>query len=253
MVVQEDGQVVAREYLEEGFERVSIAAPMIAARAQPGQLIALRSAMQMYDPLVRSPMAIAQAEPGLIIVVRRVEEDSLRLHIGDPVDILGPVGAGWNITEHMRNILLVGSMTHIGALLFLASVASARACNVTLVLGDLSDGTRLPAGMLPAAIEYEFAHGPDATTAALELVQPALLRWADALFTTLPLTAYPMLSSLIRSTRVRWERGFAFGLLVPPMACFVGICDSCLVPDASHTWRACVDGPQCDVRDFVRV
>jgi hypothetical protein len=96
------------------------------------------------------------------------------------------------------------------------------------------------------------AREENAARAALDLLDDSLLRWADALYTTLPLAVYPGLAPRIRAVRVRWEPGFAQGLIAPPMACFVGICDVCVVAEARRSWRACVDGPACDLRDFVR-
>jgi hypothetical protein len=147
---------------------------------------------------------------------------------------------------------LIGPEPDVGALLWLASAASARSVNVALLVGASADRPVLPPALLPAAVEYQFARGPDAASAALELLDDSLLRWADAIYTTLPLAVYPALAQRIRNTRMHWTPGFAQGLIVPPMACFTGICDVCLVPEARRTWRACVDGPQCDLRDFVR-
>lgn len=252
-MIQEAGLVVAHDEIE-GFERLIISAPTFAHRARPGHFVALRRDVQIHDPLLRIPLAIAEAEAerGTIVAVRRMD-DRPALRVGDSIDLLGPLGSGWTLSDQMRNLLLIGTTEHVGALLFLARSATKRACNVTLLIGDHDAGTPLPATMLPATVEYEFARGPDAATAVLELVQPALMRWADALFTTLPVDAYSALAARIQATRLRWERGFAQGILLPPMACYLGICDSCLVPEARRPWRACVDGPQCDVRDFVRV
>jgi hypothetical protein len=165
------------------------------------------------------------------------------------VDVLGPLGKGWTLEPWQRNVLMIGTEAEIGALLFLAASAPGR--NVTLILGAAEERDPLPASLLAPSVEYQRGRGPDAAEAALDLLDDALLRWADVIFTTHPPEAYPSLARRIRATRLRWERGFAQGLLLAPMACFVGICDTCLVTEARAPWRACVDGPQCDVRDFV--
>ncbi len=109
-----------------------------------------------------------------------------------------------------------------------------------------------PTALIPPAVEYQFARGVEPARALLELVDADLMRWADAIYTTLPLPAYEALADRIRATRMRWTPGFAQGLVLAPMACYVGICDACRVPAFRRTWRACVDGPQCDLRDVVR-
>jgi dihydroorotate dehydrogenase electron transfer subunit len=251
---QTSASVLRREPLSEGWERFWLRLPSLASRVRPGQLLAIQPGTSPFDPLIRTPIPIisARAADETVTLLRGpLEAGRLPHRQGAELDILGPIGRGWSIHEQTRNVLLIGGEDAIGALLFLAEVAAARSINVTLLLGLRPDHPALPGALLPPAVEYQVARGADAA-AALDLLDPALLRWADALYTTLPLAAYPSLAYQIRGVRLRWEAGFAQGLLIPPMACYVGICDVCLVPESRRPWRACTDGPQCDLRDFVR-
>jgi dihydroorotate dehydrogenase electron transfer subunit len=254
-MLQLDGRVVAHDALVDGLDRVSLHLPAIAARARPGQLVAIRLRALAFDALLRTPIAIAQADAGagtITLLATAARDETPVWHRGDLVDVLGPIGGGWVLDERMRNVLLIGTPVHVGALLYVADVAARRGCNVTLLVGTTGAYPQLPAPAVPPDVEYQVAQGLDAGAAALELLDPSLLRWADALYTTLPVEMYPQLAERIRTTRMRWEDQFAQGLIVPPMACFVGICDSCLVAEARRPWRACIDGPQGDVRYFVR-
>ena len=247
--------VVRREALAAGHERVWLLVPAIAARVQPGQLLAIKSSSSPLEPLLRDPLPVAAADPavGTVVLLRRGDgSPEGASHAGESLDVLGPVGRGWRVAEGTRNILLLGTEAGVGALLFLASVASSRALNVTLLLGAAEDRPALPPALVPEAVEYQFARSAEPAGAVLDLLDTSLLRWADALYTTLPLDSYGALAERIRAARMRWEPGFAQGLAVPPMACFTGICDTCLVAEARRPWRACVNGPQCDVRDFAR-
>jgi len=251
-MLQLEAPVVQREELGDACSRLTLAAPQLAARAQPGHVLAIRPAGPALDPLVRTAVALAGAAPGpgtvsLLLTSGRGEP---ALHGARQVDILGPIGKGWTLEGWQRNLLLIGTDVEVGALLFLAGSATGR--NVALLVGAAQESEPLPASLLAPSVEYQSGRGPDAAEAALDLLDDALLRWADVIFTTLPPGAYPSLARRIRSTRLRWDRGFAHGLLLPPMMCFTGICDTCLVPEARTPWRACVDGPRADVRDFVR-
>ena len=246
--------VVGRDELAGGRARLALHAPALAARARPGQLLALRATSSPFDPLLRTPVAIAGADgsAGILYVLFAGDGGASVQRVGDSVDLLGPIGRGWRVSEQAHNLLLLGAEADLGALLFLAAVATMRAGNVALLVGSAEGSPALPTLLVPAAVEYQLARGADPALAALDLLDTGLLSWADALYTTLPIRAYPMLAERIRAGRIQWQPGFAQGLLVPPMACFTGICDTCLVTEARRPWRACVDGPQCDVRDFVR-
>lgn len=252
-MAQIEAIVLGREELGHGRMLLTLHAPELATRVIPGQCVALQIGASPLEPLLRVPIAISGAEPAGTLRLLFGGDDKVPPHReGDRVDLLGPIGRGWRIDEQTRNILLMGTEAFLGALLFAARVAIARGLSVTLLIGAREGGPALPASLAPPAVEYQFNRGPDAAAAALDLLDDSLLGWADALYTTLGIADYPSIAARVRAGRVRWGPGFAHGLLVPPMACFVGICDVCIVPEARRTWRACVDGPQCDIRDFVR-
>jgi dihydroorotate dehydrogenase electron transfer subunit len=252
---QTQALIMEREALPAGWERFTLHVPELAGSLRPGQLLAVQAGASPFEPLLKQSFPIIgldAATSAAALLCGPEASRSLPHRPGDRVNVLGPVGRGWTVHPQTRNVVLLGPEPDVGALLWLASAASARSVNVALLVGASADRPVLPPALLPAAVEYQFARGPDAASAALELLDDSLLRWADAIYTTLPLAVYPALAQRIRNTRMHWTPGFAQGLIVPPMACFTGICDVCLVPEARRTWRACVDGPQCDLRDFVR-
>ena len=252
---QTQALITEREASPGGWDRFSLHIPELARSLRPGQLLAVQPGASPFEPLLKQPFPIIgldAATSTLALLCGPGTSRFLPHRPGDQVNVLGPIGRGWNLHPQTRNIVLIGPEPDVGALLFLASVASAGSVNVSLLVGATVDRPALPPVLVPAAVEYQLVRGPDAANAALELLDESLLRWADAIYTTLPLAVYPVLAQRIRSVRMRWAPGFAQGLIVPPMACFAGICNVCLVAEARHTWRACVDGPQCDLRDFVR-
>ncbi len=253
VVLQLDAPIVSHAALPGGYEHVVLRAPALATRAQPGQVLGVRPTFSQVDPLLRTavPLAGADAVAGTITLIFGANQ-FLRLRTGDVLDVLGPVGRGWTVPADVRNLLLIGLEDAAGALLFLADNALKRSAYVTLLLGASPQHDAFPTALIPPAVEYQFARGADPARALLELVDTDLMRWADALYTTLPLESYEALAGKIRRTRLRWNPGFAQGLVLAPMACYVGICDTCRVPAFRKTWRACVDGPQCDLRDVVR-
>ena len=254
-MLQLEARVLDRQAFTGPWERLTLHAPEVANRARPGQLLAVKSMHAPLEPLLRRPLPLAGADAatGTCTLLCGAEDiAALAPHTGNALDMLGPVGRSWTLDPGVRNLVLLGTDITAAPLLFLAQIAARRAGNVTLLLGAAEDRPTFPASLVPAAVEYQFSRGADAAAASLDLLDPTLLRWADALFTTLPLSTYPVLAAHVRDTRVGRAAEFAHGFLMPPMACYTGICDTCLVPEARRPWRGCVDGPVCDLRDFVR-
>lgn len=254
-MLQAEALVAGREELADDWQRLTLYLPRVASRARPGQLLALQSGASPLEPLLKYALPILgrnKSGETVDILLAPTTPRPFLGRTGDRLEILGPIGRGWTLDEQTRNLVLIGTDLHVGALLFAAAEAVARGWNAALLVGAAADHPPLPTLLVPPAVEYQWAWGAGGEAAALELLDAPLLAWADALYTTLPLAVYPQLADRIRAGRVRWSPGFAQGLLAPPMACFVGICDSCRVVEARRPWRACVDGPQCDVRDFVR-
>lgn len=252
-MLQTQAPLIRREELAGERLWLGFHAPELATRLRPGHLLAFRPSATSFDPLVRVPVAVSGADATTgVIQMLFANSDAPSALVGQVFDLLGPIGRGWQITPDSRNLLLLGTEAELGALLFLATDAIKRSINVALFIGAAMDRPALPGMLVPATLEYQLARGDVPEDAALELLDRQTLSWADALVTTLPRTAYPALADRIRAGRMQWTPGFAQGLILAPMACFVGICDTCLVAEARRPWRACVDGPQCDVRDFVR-
>ena len=253
-MLQLDVPIISHAALPGGYEHVTLRAPAIASRALPGHVLGIRPTFSHIDPLIRVPVPVADADAsaGTVTLIAAANSEFPRPRTGDILDVLGPVGRGWGLPADVRNIVLIGTEDSAGALLFLANVALKRSANVALLLGASLNHPAFPTALIPPAVEYQFARGAEPAQAPLELIDADLVRWADALYTTLPVEAYEVLADRIRATRMRWTPGFAQGLVLPPMACYVGVCDACRVPAFRRTWRACVDGPQCDLRDVVR-
>lgn len=244
------------------------------ATAQPGQYVALRCApVGSYDPLLRQPLFVATADPRASTCTLLVSDldpayDFLNSQVrGATINLLGPLGHGWNVAAPVRTLALIGTSIQASALFALAHSSVARGLSVTLVLGasdddspaangDLQALSAPPPFLLPAAAEYNVAQGDDPAEAVLSLLDDALLRWADLLAIALPVELLPRVAQSVRNVRLQWNRDFAQVALLSPkqnqLACCVGICGACSI-DVRHGRKlVCSDGPVFDLRDLVR-
>ena len=260
---------------------LTLRAPELAQNVRPGQYLLVRCADQSsFDPLLRRPLFIAAAEESLgqIGLLYAPTERGLqwlaRAASGDLIDALGPFGKPFELDRQTRTLLLVGAGPGLAALLLLAARANRRGCNVALLAAAPAIDLLPPPFLLPSAIEYESVVGdvltllantvpetaqPLSKTAVKKLKQQAAgavapleqqrIPWADQIAAALPLADAIRLRDVVRSAKLRWERGFATALLESPLACGVGACGVCAMPLRGSLHTLCTDGPVVDLRE----
>lgn len=226
---------------------------------QPGQLVAIRCApLGRYDPLLRQPLFIAATDPRsdtLNLLIEAATSTSVFLAsqpVGAVLNILAPLGQGWQVASNVRSLALVGILGLAPALFGLAHYATTRGLAVSLLLGASNADDAPPPFLLPQAVEYHVTHGASPVADMLGLLDEETLRWADLLAVGLPLDALPMVAERVRRVRLQWSRGFAQVVLLPPLACCVGVCGMCVVETQRAKRLSCIDGPIFDLRDLVR-
>jgi dihydroorotate dehydrogenase electron transfer subunit len=133
---------VARDYL-----RISLAAPGVAAVAQPGQFLMMTIARpDELAPVLPRPMAIYAIDrtAGTVDVVYRTVGTGTHLmagwHAGEAMTIVGPVGRGFTIPTRARSILLLGRGIGNCSLTTLVPEAVGRGVRVTVVVSGRDPG-----------------------------------------------------------------------------------------------------------------
>lgn len=232
-----------------GLQQIVVGAPALAQTLQPGQFMAVRIAPDgAFDPLLRLSVPVAGIDrgAGTVTTLFEVEGKDRQLlasrSVGDSLDLLGPLGNQWPVPREARNLLLIGTVTTAASLLALMEEALRQQRAVTLLLGG-AIGPSLPASFIPPAVEYNLGRGVDPVAAALELLDPALIQWADTLCSTLPPPSWPDLDMRVRRTRIHYDRNFAFVASLPPLPCAVGVCGACAISLGRKQRLVCVHGP----------
>jgi dihydroorotate dehydrogenase electron transfer subunit len=136
-----------------------------------------------------------------------------RWAVGDELDVLGPLGRGFQPPKRSRRWLLAAPERSAGRLLPLLSLAADRGAEVALV-------TASPHQDLPVWVELN----PPVEEAA---------RWAD----------YAAWDSGDEADLVRLGGADTDVLITPPMPCGTGACGACAVRSRRGWKLACVDGP----------
>ena len=106
------GKILEQINLDNNYYRIKIEAPQIAKEAKPGQFVML-SKWKIKQLLLKRPFSFCQIEPNLgtfDILYKKVGKGTQILSeskIGDLVELIGPLGNGFNISESVKKIAVV--------------------------------------------------------------------------------------------------------------------------------------------------
>jgi dihydroorotate dehydrogenase electron transfer subunit len=120
---QEKAPVIAKETLTRDVFRLTVQAPRIAESARPGQFAMIRI-QETLDPLLRRPLSIHKVFPDgsvafLFKVVGKGTQMLAALNPGMEIDIIGPLGRGFDLSPSASFCMIGGGMG-IAPIYFLA-------------------------------------------------------------------------------------------------------------------------------------
>lgn len=244
-----DAVIISQEQRAEGQYLLTLRCPEIAAVAQPGQFVHIRCSPG-YDPLLRRPLSICLAWPeeGLIYlwyqVVGKGTELLKELRTGEKVDIMGPLGRGFETGRQGRNTVLIGGGMGIAPLIFLGRFLD-RDQTVTAYFGARSVRHLPPPGLLPENFVYHAATD-DGSAGCRGLVTDILPAWdtgnkPDLIYACGPHVMLVRVAELAHRLDIPLQVS-----LESAMACGVGACLGCTCREAGGTkgdWlKVCQDG-----------
>lgn len=247
--------VAQREVAEDHFE-LELARPEALGDPVPGQFVSVlcRSA-EGYDPLLRRPFSIYRVEADTFSVLYRAAGRGTRIlsraRPGERVDMLGPLGRGFDIAPAQTGgrAILVGGGVGVPPIFHLAQVLSRRGVAVEACLGfassrrafGLAQWRRL--GVEPQVATDDGSLGRRALVT--ELLHEAFERGAAPVFACGP---RPMLAAVVQLAQAA---GVPVQVAMEEwMACGVGACLSCVCrvrTEHGTAWaRVCREGPVFD-------
>jgi dihydroorotate dehydrogenase electron transfer subunit len=120
---QQKCSILRRDCLAPDVFCLTLQAPRIAASASPGQFVMVR-VTDGLDPLLRRPFSIHRSSADgtislLFKIIGKGTEVLSRRCIGDELDLVGPLGNGFEFSDD-RPVCLIGGGMGIAPLLFLA-------------------------------------------------------------------------------------------------------------------------------------
>ncbi len=235
------------------FARITIAAPDVASELTSGRFVLAEIGNTLRTPLFPARLGVEAFD-----ILVPPDHLAARLQPGATINILGPLGQGFEVPASVRRLLLVADSAHLPALLDLARprnpVSSEKPgpsgdMSVALLLSAPSAAELYPVWLLPPALEIHIvtADGSAGRGGSPLDLFPDLARWADCVCIAGKPDTYPALAHIVREVRLGPGPGFAQALLVPPLVCGVGACQGCAVETAQGIKLACTEGPVFDL------
>ena len=250
--LQETAAILANRQVAQGIWCMSVQAAGIAQAALPGQFVHVRAA---NDPVqfLRMPFAVYDADPaaGLLDICYQVVGLGTRqlseLEPGQQLDLIGPIGNGWQVPSDTRHALLVGGGVGTPALNLLARQLLLGGVTCDIAVGALTKGKLCCLEGFRASLERGSGSLAIATDDGSTGVAGFVTAVTDGLIAS---GAYdyvavcgplPMMRNAVRPAL---ERGICCQVSMEKlMACGVGACLSCVVETTQGRRRCCVDGP----------
>ncbi|WP_426566872.1 dihydroorotate dehydrogenase electron transfer subunit [Angustibacter sp. McL0619] len=254
--VQVAGKIIAVRRVG-AYQHLTILAPGVAETARPGQFVALAVGGERTGMLLRRSFSIHKVSPtgvygGTVDVV--VADAGRGTHwlttrdVGEPVDVVGPLGRAFPLPKTPQSCVLVGGGYGTAPLFWLADVLRERGCRVDIVLGAASQDRLF--GVLEArrSATTSTVTTDDGSAGTKGRVTDVLGEVIDRADAAVVYACGPM--AMLRAvTDVAALHGAVAQVAVEEsMACGVGICMTCVMPvegsdGVTRMLRSCVEGP----------
>ncbi len=248
--------IISNTEIRHGLNLLQVHSPYLAQAAQPGQyvMVTVRDALAT-DPLLRRPFFVHTVRRDLqlcsFLVAARGRGSAwfARQPEQAVLDILGPLGHGWEVPSTARNLLLIGEGPGCASLTLLAHVAIEQELAVTLLCQFGAETEIYPPALLSPEIEYHVTTPGSGAKPLLELAGD-YLSWADVVYCAVSL---PTAQELYRRYERLRHKHRAQCLVTRPFACASGACLACAIETHGGVRLVCRDGPVFSLDEVVSV
>jgi dihydroorotate dehydrogenase electron transfer subunit len=260
MIVDERAEVLGNRTLSAEYNVVTLGAASIAAAAQPGQFVMVKTKPGL-EPLLRRPFSIfeivrdADGTPrGISILNKRIGTGTGQLfdvRVGDRLGCLGPLGQPWPLIEPPTTAWMVAGGVGLAPFATLTDALAARGVRLRLFYGARRGEDLYYADWFAErGVELVLAteDGSIGTPGRITVPLDAALRETPV---DAPVAIYccgptPMMQAVAQ--RAADAGRDAWVSLEQVMGCGMGGCYSCVVPvkradGRSHFVRSCTSGP----------
>jgi dihydroorotate dehydrogenase electron transfer subunit len=246
--------VTANERIAQGVGLLVLHAPRTAATVRPGQFVHLRIAPGR-DFLLRRPFSVHRASGETLEILYQVlgtgTHALAQVSRDSEMDLLGPLGTGWDVAGGGSHALLVAGGLGAAPLGMLAEALADKGVALTIVQGAPTS-ERLVARELFESVARRYQSATDDGSAGERgfvtlLSERALSAGGiDRVYACGPEAMSRTVAEQAAAAGVRCQVS-----LERFMACGIGACLSCVCATTRGRLRACLDGPVFEAADVL--
>lgn len=136
----ENGLVIVHQQVSREMFQLEFISPQIAALSEPGQFVHVK-VNSSCSPLLRRPLSIYDADKklGSITLLYKVVGEGTnllaRVRTKEYIDVMGPLGTGFNVKPAGDRVLMIGGGVGIAPLIYLARVLAEQNYDIKVLHG----------------------------------------------------------------------------------------------------------------------
>ena len=252
---RESCEVISNIELMPGIYLMWLQAPEIARRAQAGQFVMVACGTEQT---LRRPISVHSVEHDtfalLYAVVGKGTAQLTRLQNGNKLDVLGPMGNGFQVSpmpEGTLSYLIIAGGIGIAPLRFLVEKVKPWCRQIIVLQGAATAAKLYPKALLPKEISLNTAtdDGSAGHKGFITDLIPSFATTADVIVACGPM---PMLKYLAENqTRLKLISKPVSISMEMRMACALGVCYGCTIRTKSGLKQVCKDGPVFDLDEVI--
>ena len=246
-------RIIDNKKIGESYYKLVLRAEDIARIAKPGQFILIK-VKNGFEPLLRRPFSIHKSYKSTIEVIYKIVGVGTKIlsnkRKGEIIDVLGPLGKGFDLSNFQFPIsnfqsLIVGGGYGIAPLYFLAKELMKRKIQLEVLIGAkdknsiLCENDFLKIGTKPLITTEDGSKGNKGVITDLLNSQLSTIDYRlSTIYACGPMEMLKKVSNISKKYNVNFQVS-----LEEKFACGIGICLGCVIKTTQGNKRVCKDGP----------
>ncbi|MFN3135185.1 MAG: dihydroorotate dehydrogenase electron transfer subunit [Candidatus Kryptonium sp.] len=254
MIIKTISTVLLNEPVAENIYRIEFSSPEISAVSKPGQFINVKVS-ENFDPLLRRPFSIYNIIDDRIQIIFNVVGKATKIlsniKVGEKIDIIGPLGNGFNVDGDFDTALIVAGGLGIAPFPFLTKILKEKSKNIISFVGAKTKSQLVLDGFVNVNIATDDgSYGYKGTVVELfkSNINDDIVNYSTSkVFACGPIPMLKALIDLCERLNLNCEVS-----VETPMACGTGLCQGCAVKTKDGKYKlACKDGPIFNSKDIL--
>lgn len=253
----EKGKILKNSAIAPGIFEMEIIAPWVALHGHPGQFVNVKVSENTTDPLLRVPLGIHKLGKGSISLLYKVVGQGTELlsrrRKGENIDVLGPLGKGFDISAAKNTTAVIVSGGHgIAPLFALAEKFKQMKIKTVFFMGAGKKAEIVRSKELKKSGAEVYISTDDGSCGEKCVVTELVKKYLKEK------TVHPAKTAIYAcgpKAMIKEVAAVAKTFNIPAqvtrdeyMACGVGACRSCAVETTEGIKLACKDGPVFDAK-----